>query len=96
MHPVYLLAFLTFGLIIAYLVWNRISTGRHKFGPNNPAGLGGENDPIAGATDDVRHPDVLRASLDRASGQDSIDHHVPSPEATQPTHAEVVHPSAQP
>ena len=68
MHPVYILAFATFGLIIAFLVWNRISAGRHSFG-SNPAGVGGENDPISGATDNIRDPDVMRASLDTAASQ---------------------------
>ena len=68
MHPVYLLAFGTFVLILAFLVWNRVSTGRHRFG-RNPQGAGGVNDPLAGATDDIRPPDQLRASLDRAAGE---------------------------
>jgi hypothetical protein len=66
MHPVWLLAFVTFGLIAAFLVWTRISTSRHRHGPNNPHGMGGESDPLSGATDAVRDPDVLRASLDNA------------------------------
>jgi hypothetical protein len=66
MHPLFLLAFATFLLVVGFLVWNRISTKRHSFG-KNPAGPGGINDPMAGATDEVRDPDVLRGSLDAAA-----------------------------
>jgi hypothetical protein len=68
MHPLFLLAFGTFVLIIAFLVWNRVSAARHSFG-RNPAGIGGVNDPLSGATDDLRHPDAIRASLDAAASR---------------------------
>ncbi len=64
MHPVYILAFATFIVVAGFLVWTRVSTSRHRFGRNNPTGIGGENDPLSGATDAVRDPDELRASLD--------------------------------
>ncbi len=62
MHPVYLLAFVTFLLVIAFFAWQRISTGMH-----NPrkAGIGGPNDPMAGANERTRDPDEMRAALDR-------------------------------
>jgi hypothetical protein len=63
MHPLFLLAFATFVLIVGFLAWSRLSTGRHRFG-RNPSGVGGPHDPISGATDEVRDPDVLRDSLD--------------------------------
>jgi hypothetical protein len=63
MHPLWLLALLTFVLVAAFLIWTRVSTERHRFGAN-PSGIGGENDPLSGATDAVRDPDTLRASLD--------------------------------
>ena len=68
MHPLFLLAIGTFVLVVGFLIWNRVSTGRHSFG-QNPAGLGGENDPLAGATDDMRQPDAMRASLDEAASK---------------------------
>lgn len=71
MHPLFLLAGLTFILIIAFLVWNLISTKRHRFG-KNPTGIGGAHDPLAGATNDLRGPDEMRASLDRAADTPSI------------------------
>jgi hypothetical protein len=67
MHPLFLLAFATFVLVVGFLVWNRVSAGRHKFG-SNPAGVGGTADPISGATDELRHPDEMRKSLDVAAG----------------------------
>jgi hypothetical protein len=67
MHPVYLLAFATFVLVIGFLVWNRVSAGRHTFS-GNPAGVGGPADPIAGATGELRDPDTMRKSLDMAAG----------------------------
>ena len=64
MHPLFLLAFATFVLVVAFLVWNRVSTKRHK-----APGVGGPNDPISGARDDLRDPDEMRASLDHAASQ---------------------------
>jgi hypothetical protein len=63
MHPLWLLAFATFVLVIGFLVWTRVSTGRHRFGAN-PKGIGGINDPLSGATDNLRSPGAMRASLD--------------------------------
>jgi hypothetical protein len=66
MHPLFLLAIGTFVLIFGFLIWTRISTGRHRFGPNNPHGVGGESDPLSGAREDLGDPDVMRAALDNA------------------------------
>ncbi len=63
MHPVFILAFVTFLLLAAFLVWNVISTKRHKFG-RDVAGPGGSSDPLSGKNDSVRPADELRASLD--------------------------------
>ncbi len=63
MHPIWLLALATFVLVAGFLVWTRVSTSRHRFG-RNPEGIGGINDPLSGATNNVRDPDELRASLD--------------------------------
>jgi hypothetical protein len=46
-HPVYLLAFLTLGLVIAFGAWNLVSTRRQqKHGTDNIAGPGGKSDPL--------------------------------------------------
>ncbi len=66
MHPLFLLAFATFALVIGFLIWTRVSTHRHSF-RRDVSGVGGPNDPLAGATDAVRDPDELRASLDAAA-----------------------------
>lgn len=63
MHPLFLLAIATFLLVVGFFVWTRVSTERHKFG-RDPEGVGGVNDPLAGATDKIRDPDTLCASLD--------------------------------
>jgi hypothetical protein len=66
-HPLFLLAIATFVLIVAFLVWNVMSTKRHRFGRNNPAGIGGVSDPMAGASDNVRPAEEINASLDRGN-----------------------------
>jgi hypothetical protein len=66
MHPLFLLAFATFALVVGFLIWTRMSTARHSF-RRDVSGVGGPNDPLAGATDEVRDPDELRASLDAAA-----------------------------
>lgn len=50
MHPVYILAFVTFILVIAFLVWNLLSVRQHqKTGGrgHETTGVGGPNDPMA-------------------------------------------------
>jgi len=44
-HPLYLLAFLTFFLVLAFFGWSKISTKRSQQGKTS--GLGGPNDPLA-------------------------------------------------
>ena len=46
-HPVYLLAFLTFLLVIAFLVWNLISVRRNQKTGDKTSGIGGPNDPLS-------------------------------------------------
>jgi hypothetical protein len=46
-HPLYLLAFLTFFLVLAFLIWNRISLRRNQQTGGKTSGLGGPNDPLA-------------------------------------------------
>lgn len=45
-HPLFWLVFVTFGLLIAVLGWNYISTRRRqKHGPD-VKGMGSDNDPL--------------------------------------------------
>jgi hypothetical protein len=67
MDWILLLALATFALVAAFLVWNRISTKRHQATGGNTAGLGGANDPLSGAAPGMRHPDAMRADLDKAA-----------------------------
>ncbi len=46
-HPLYLLAFLTFLLILGFLVWNLVSVRRKQQTGGKTSGLGGPNDPMA-------------------------------------------------
>jgi hypothetical protein len=47
MHPLTLLAFGTFILVLAFLVWNLLSVRRHQKTGGNTTGIGGPNDPMA-------------------------------------------------
>ena len=68
MHPLFLLVFATFVLVIGFLVWNKISVDRNKAGQNTD-GIGGPSDPLSGKTEGIRPPDQLRASLDAAANE---------------------------
>ena len=61
------LALGTFALLVAFLLWTRISTKRHHESGGTAEGVGGESDPLSGAGADVRDADTLRASMDAAS-----------------------------
>ena len=61
-----LLAGATFVLVVAFLLWNRMSTKENQRTGGNTSGVGGRNDPMAGTTDGIRPPDELRAALDAA------------------------------
>jgi hypothetical protein len=63
MHPLFILAFATFVVVAAFLVWNLISAKRHRFN-RDVSGPGGSNDPLSGKTEGMRHPDEMRAALD--------------------------------
>jgi hypothetical protein len=68
MHPVYILAFVTFLAVIAFLVWNYMSTKRNQQTGGNTSGIGGPADPMSGTTNDpIRSGAEIRASLDAAS-----------------------------
>ncbi len=47
MHPVYALAFITFVLVLAFLVWNLLSVKKHQRTGGNTTGIGGPKDPMA-------------------------------------------------
>jgi hypothetical protein len=70
MHPLYLLAFATFVLILGFLGWNILSVQRHKVN-RDVTGPGGSSDPLSGKSEGMRHPDELRASLDDATHRTS-------------------------
>ncbi|MGD0102522.1 MAG: hypothetical protein ABSC06_00615 [Rhodopila sp.] len=47
MHPVYVLAFITFLLVLAFLVWNLLSLKEHQRTGGKITGIGGPNDPMS-------------------------------------------------
>ena len=63
MHPLFVLAFATFVIVAAFLVWNLVSVKRHRF-HRDVAGPGGSSDPLSGKSEGIRKPDDLRAALD--------------------------------
>ena len=67
MDPILLLALVTFVLVLAFLVWNRMSVAKNKKSLT-PAGVGGPNDPLAGETEGLRNPREMRAEMNAASG----------------------------
>jgi hypothetical protein len=67
MNWIMLLAFATFVLVVAFLLWNRASTKEHQRTGGNMAGIGGPNDPMVGSTAGIRPPNEMRASLNAAS-----------------------------
>ena len=67
----FLLPLVTFAIILAVLVWVLFSTLRHKNTGKKPSGVGGANDPMAGASDDLRDPDAMRSGLDAARHRDA-------------------------
>jgi hypothetical protein len=46
-HPLYLLAFITFLLVIGFLGWNLLSVRRNQKTGGQTSGIGGPNDPMA-------------------------------------------------
>lgn len=46
-HPLYLLVFLTFFLLLAFLAWNRVSVHRSAKTGGKASGIGGPNDPMS-------------------------------------------------
>ena len=46
-HPLFLLALVTFVLILGFLFWNKASVKRNQQTGGNTSGIGGPNDPMA-------------------------------------------------
>ena len=46
-HPLYLLVFVTFLLVIVFLGWNLLSVKRNQKTGGKTSGIGGPNDPMA-------------------------------------------------
>jgi hypothetical protein len=67
MDWIFLLAVVTFGLFLAFLVWNKVSTNRHQAG--DASGVGGVADPMSGTTEGMRDPEDMRGSLNAAPGK---------------------------
>jgi hypothetical protein len=64
MDWILVLAIVTFVLVIAFLVWNRVSLKQHQDTGGRTAGIGGLNDPLSGTTTGMRDPEAMRAALD--------------------------------
>ena len=64
MDWILVLAIVTFALVVAFLLWNRISLKRHQDTGGKTAGIGGLNDPMSGTTTGMRDPEAMRAALD--------------------------------
>ena len=71
MDWILVLALGTFGLIIAFLAWNWLSTKRHRESGGTASGVGGPSDPLSGNTEGMRNPDAMRKSLDADTGADA-------------------------
>jgi len=70
MHPLFILAFVTLFAVIAFGVWNWLSTRRHRQTGGNVAGIGGPADPMSGTTTNrIRSGAEIRASLDAATAR---------------------------
>jgi len=70
MHPLFILAFVTFIAVIAFGIWNWISTKRHQQTGGNVSGAGGISDPMSGTTTEKIRPGAeIRASLDAATAR---------------------------
>ncbi len=67
MDWILLLAVVTFLLVLAFLVWNRMSLQRHQTSGASATGIGGLKDPLSGTTEGMRDPDEMRADLDAAA-----------------------------
>ncbi len=67
MDIILLLALATFVLVVAFLLWNRISTKRHQETGGRTSGLGGPADPLSGTAEGIRPAEAIQTSLDEAA-----------------------------
>ena len=67
MHVLYILALVTLLAAVAFGLWNYASVRQFRKPGGMTSGIGGPNDPMAGAINNVRKPDELRAALDTPS-----------------------------
>ena len=63
MNPLSLLVIVTFVCVLGFLWWNYSSTRRNQETGGKTAGIGGPNDPMAGATPGIRDPEEMRMAL---------------------------------
>ena len=66
MSPVWILALATLVIVLAVLLWSLASIRRRQATGGKTSGIGGPNDPMAGATENIRSPDALSASVEAA------------------------------
>lgn len=71
MDVILILALGTFAIVVAFLIWNKMSVKRHQQTGGKADGIGGPNDPMAGATANIRGADELQSSLDAPTGLDA-------------------------
>lgn len=69
MHPLFLLAFATFLLVVGFGYWNYRSTRNINKAGENTSGIGGSNDPLAGNTEGVRDAETMRQSMNAAAAR---------------------------
>ena len=69
MDWILILAIATFVLVVAFLLWNRISTKRHHESHGTAEGIGGRSDPLSGNSEGIRPAHELQASLDTAAAK---------------------------
>ncbi len=67
MHPVWILAFLTLVVVLAVVFWSLASIRRRQATDGKTSGIGGPNDPMVGATENIRSGAEMNASLDAAA-----------------------------
>ena len=65
--PVWILALITLVLVLAIVLWSLASIRRRQATNGKTRGLGGPNDPMVGAVDNIRSGDELNASMDAAA-----------------------------
>lgn len=65
--PVWILALVTLVVVLAIVLWSLASIRRRQATNGRTRGLGGPNDPMVGAVDNIRSGAELNASMDAAA-----------------------------